>query len=87
MRSCVFLSVLLKRSTNNDHETEINFQVPSGEKLTFGDDSFMNFEAIGIKEAQKAAFVLVAGGLGERLGYNGIKVVDQLCWSFHRSSL
>ncbi|KAJ6938079.1 UDP-sugar pyrophosphorylase [Populus alba x Populus x berolinensis] len=28
----------------------------------------------GVKEAQNAAFVLVAGGLGERLGYNGIKV-------------
>ncbi|CAM8889757.1 unnamed protein product [Rhodiola kirilowii] len=48
--------------------------VPTGEQLTFGDDSFINFEATGIKEARKAAFVLVAGGLGERLGYNGIKL-------------
>ncbi|XP_010063450.2 UDP-sugar pyrophosphorylase isoform X1 [Eucalyptus grandis] len=48
--------------------------VPSGEVLTFGDDNFINFEETGVKEAQKAAFVLVAGGLGERLGYNGIKV-------------
>ncbi|KAI6690986.1 hypothetical protein NL676_027814 [Syzygium grande] len=48
--------------------------VPNGEVLTFGDDSFINFEETGVKEARKAAFVLVAGGLGERLGYNGIKV-------------
>uniref|UniRef100_A0A7N0ZZ65 UTP-monosaccharide-1-phosphate uridylyltransferase n=2 Tax=Kalanchoe fedtschenkoi TaxID=63787 RepID=A0A7N0ZZ65_KALFE len=48
--------------------------VPTGEQLTFGDDSFINFEETGIKEARKAAFVLVAGGLGERLGYNGIKL-------------
>ncbi|XP_059455608.1 UDP-sugar pyrophosphorylase [Corylus avellana] len=48
--------------------------VPKGEVLTFGDNDFINFEEAGVREAQKAAFVLVAGGLGERLGYNGIKV-------------
>ncbi|XP_024019089.1 UDP-sugar pyrophosphorylase, partial [Morus notabilis] len=48
--------------------------VPAGEVLTFGDDDFVKFEETGIKEVRKAAFVLVAGGLGERLGYNGIKV-------------
>lgn len=49
-------------------------QVPTGEVLTYGDNDFVKFEEMGIKEVQKAAFVLVAGGLGERLGYNGIKV-------------
>ncbi|KAK1555712.1 hypothetical protein Q3G72_030346 [Acer saccharum] len=48
--------------------------VPTGEALSFGDDIFMNYEQAGIREAKNAAFVLVAGGLGERLGYNGIKV-------------
>ncbi|XWS25075.1 hypothetical protein CRYUN_Cryun27aG0039900 [Craigia yunnanensis] len=48
--------------------------VPTGEILFFGDDNFSKFEEAGVKEAQNAAFVLVAGGLGERLGYNGIKV-------------
>ncbi|CAN6173475.1 unnamed protein product [Urochloa humidicola] len=48
--------------------------VPSGEVLTFGDDNFVSLEAAGVKEARNAAFVLVAGGLGERLGYKGIKV-------------
>ncbi|VAI90961.1 unnamed protein product [Triticum turgidum subsp. durum] len=48
--------------------------IPSGEVLTFGDDNFVSLEAAGVKEARNAAFVLVAGGLGERLGYKGIKV-------------
>ncbi|XP_068658802.1 UDP-sugar pyrophosphorylase [Aristolochia californica] len=48
--------------------------VPSGEVLTFGDDNLVKFEEAGIREARNAAFVLVAGGLGERLGYKGIKL-------------
>ncbi|KAF6133923.1 hypothetical protein GIB67_040687 [Kingdonia uniflora] len=48
--------------------------VPSGETLKFGDTKFDEFEKVGVKEAHNAAFVLVAGGLGERLGYNGIKL-------------
>lgn len=48
--------------------------VPTGETLTFGDENFIKFEETGVREARRAAFVLVAGGLGERLGYNGIKV-------------
>ncbi|CAH9075614.1 unnamed protein product [Cuscuta epithymum] len=48
--------------------------IPSGENLTYGDDSFVQFEEVGVREARRSAFVLVAGGLGERLGYNGIKV-------------
>eukprot|EP00961_Rhodomonas_salina_P265857 3593536-Rhodomonas_salina.1 len=35
---------------------------------------FAEMEALGMSVISKAAFVLVAGGLGERLGYNGIKV-------------
>uniref|UniRef100_A0A453SNM7 Uncharacterized protein n=1 Tax=Aegilops tauschii subsp. strangulata TaxID=200361 RepID=A0A453SNM7_AEGTS len=50
-------------------------KVPSGEALTFGDENFVSLEAAGVKEARNAAFVLVAGGLGERLGYKGIKVM------------
>ncbi|KAK2974555.1 hypothetical protein RJ640_009777 [Escallonia rubra] len=48
--------------------------VPSGEVLSYGEDNFIQFEETGVRQAQDAAFVLVAGGLGERLGYNGIKV-------------
>lgn len=49
-------------------------QVPTGETLKFGDENFNKYEEAGVREARRAAFVLVAGGLGERLGYNGIKV-------------
>lgn len=35
----------------------------------------MKFEEAGVQEASQAVFVLVAGGLGERLGYSGIKVI------------
>lgn len=51
-----------------------------GESLIFGDDTFINYEQAGVKEAKNAAFVLVAGGLGERLGYNGIKVCALLLY-------
>lgn len=49
-------------------------QVPVGEKLQVGTQLFAECEEIGLKEASKMCFVLVAGGLGERLGYHGIKV-------------
>ncbi|KAI3716552.1 hypothetical protein L1987_67507 [Smallanthus sonchifolius] len=51
-----------------------------GEILTFGDDNFIKYEETGVKQVQNAAFVLVAGGLGERLGYNGIKVQPLFCF-------
>ena len=35
---------------------------------------FEKYEAIGAKQFDKVGIVLVAGGLGERLGYNGIKL-------------
>lgn len=34
----------------------------------------MELESEGIRAAGETAFVLVAGGLGERLGYSGIKL-------------
>ncbi|KAI3712599.1 hypothetical protein L1987_71159 [Smallanthus sonchifolius] len=46
----------------------------SGEILTFGDGNFIKYEETGVKQVQNPAFLLVAGVLGERLGYNGINV-------------
>ena len=48
--------------------------VPQGESLQFGSEAWLQAEDIGSQEVSKCAFVLVAGGLGERLGYSRIKV-------------
>lgn len=48
--------------------------VPEGEKLDWGSPHFRELEQAGMTAAGGCAFVLVAGGLGERLGYSGIKV-------------
>lgn len=51
--------------------------VPEGETLSYDGDGTMSFaeaEQLGIDAMPGAVFVLVAGGLGERLGYSGIKL-------------
>jgi UDP-sugar pyrophosphorylase len=61
-----------KNSVNpyNDYTPSI----PQGAKITIGDDKFHHYEALGMNELMHTGFVLVAGGLGERLGYDGIKI-------------
>jgi UDP-sugar pyrophosphorylase len=49
-------------------------EVPKGAELTPGTPDFKAKEARGMKELGKVGFVLVAGGLGERLGYSNIKI-------------
>lgn len=49
-------------------------KVPIGERLDASSDAFSETERIGMEEIKGACFVIVAGGLGERLGYNGIKL-------------
>lgn len=49
-------------------------QVPSGVKLEPVTEEYVRYEEAGIPELGFCGFVLVAGGLGERLGYNGIKI-------------
>lgn len=49
--------------------------MPVGEKINFSSfEEVAAHEAIGREELKQTAFVLVAGGLGERLNYNGIKI-------------
>ena len=50
-------------------------EVPSGTSI--GDPfspEYSRLEKLGLTEIGNCGFVLVAGGLGERLGYNGIKI-------------
>jgi hypothetical protein len=49
-------------------------EVPQGESVDVGMENYDKFEKIGMEEMGKCGFALVAGGLGERLGYGGIKV-------------
>ena len=48
--------------------------VPSGQTLNAFTDEFNNAETRGLEEIKNVAFCLVAGGMGERLGYKGIKL-------------
>mmetsp|Transcript_101101 Transcript_101101/g.290997 ORF Transcript_101101/g.290997 Transcript_101101/m.290997 type:complete len:588 (+) Transcript_101101:118-1881(+) len=48
--------------------------VPIGERLEYGSKRHASLEEHGLREVGAAAFVLVAGGLGERLGFPGIKL-------------
>ncbi len=47
---------------------------PEKVDLTEFTTDFEKYEAIGARQFNKVGIVLVAGGLGERLGYNGIKL-------------
>lgn len=70
---------LLKESAEGTNPfADYTASVPSGEFLSYSDDAGgMNFaeaEKKGLTGIADVAFVLVAGGLGERLGYSGIKL-------------
>ena len=47
---------------------------PDSVDLTAFDARYDHYEALGQKQFSKLGVVLVAGGLGERLGYDGIKL-------------
>mmetsp|Transcript_5575 Transcript_5575/g.16044 ORF Transcript_5575/g.16044 Transcript_5575/m.16044 type:complete len:706 (-) Transcript_5575:441-2558(-) len=69
---------LLKESADGTNPFE-DFEavVSEGETLSYDGEGTMSFseaEKIGMEGIAGAAFVLVAGGLGERLGYSGIKL-------------
>eukprot|EP00729_Bicosta_minor_P015660 gene15660-13865_t len=49
-------------------------EVPTGCTLNFGTDEFIKAEEDGLARGAELAFVLVAGGLGERLGFSSIKI-------------
>lgn len=69
---------LLKESADGTNPfEEFEAVVSEGETLSYDGEGTMSFseaEQIGMEGVAGAAFVLVAGGLGERLGYSGIKL-------------
>lgn len=55
-------------------------EVPTGVFLKPGTQEYEKYEAAGLEELSKTGFVLIAGGLGERLGYkSGIKIDLPVC--------
>ena len=54
-------------------------EVPTGVELHVGDALLDDMEKLGLDELEKVGFVLIAGGLGERLGYSGIKIGLPVC--------
>lgn len=69
---------LLKESADGTNPfSDYEALVPEGESLSFDEEGTMDFEEaeqIGLEGIADVALVLVAGGLGERLGYSGIKL-------------
>jgi UDP-sugar pyrophosphorylase len=61
--------------------------VPEGEKFQLGTEDYSATEAIGMTQLGKVGFILVAGGLGERLGYNGTKVRERVEILLHFNAL
>lgn len=74
---------LLKESAEGTNPfADFEASIPSGESLLYDSKppeghegmSFSQAEEVGLTGIKDLAFVLVAGGLGERLGYSGIKL-------------
>ena len=60
-----------KMNSFHDYKIEVPYDIPH---IKVGDEEFYELEKLGFNELKNSVFVLVAGGLGERLGYNGIKI-------------
>lgn len=69
---------LIKESAQSANPyADYHVGIPEGVTIHFNEhnlEKVEHYENIGMGELQHTAFVLVAGGLGERLGYPGIKV-------------
>lgn len=66
---------LLENSKNNVNPySSFSPSIPEGIDIIVGDNHYFELESVGFEELSQTGFVLVAGGLGERLGYNDIKV-------------
>ena len=67
--------VLLEESKNNVNPfKEYTPEVPLGFDVKVGSEQFYELDKLGFTEIENTVFVLVAGGLGERLGYPDIKI-------------
>ena len=68
--------ILLENSKNkvnafHDYTIEVPDDIPH---IDIGSEEFYELDKLGFDQLKDTVFVLVAGGLGERLGYTGIKI-------------
>lgn len=67
--------ILLRDAQNDVNPFEGYFpEQPDTVNLTKLDDTYANYENLAMQHLAQIGIVLVAGGLGERLGYSGIKL-------------
>ena len=81
---CRRAKTLLEDSKNNVNPfKDYTPSVPTGFNIKVGDKQFYELDELGFDQIKDTVFVLVAGGLGERLGYPGIKIGIQTenCYS------
>ena len=60
-----------KKNSFHEYKIEVPYGIPH---IKIGNEEFYELEKLGFNELKTSVFVLVAGGLGERLGYKGIKI-------------
>ena len=67
--------ILLEESKNNINPfKDYTPEVPLGFDIKVSSDQFYELDKLGFEQIENTVFVLVAGGLGERLGYPDIKI-------------
>jgi UDP-sugar pyrophosphorylase len=66
--------LLADSAANKNPYDKFKPEVPTGVFLQPGEPEFDQFEEQGMAELAKVGFVLIAGGLGERLGFSSIKI-------------
>ena len=68
--------ILLEESKNKvNHFSDTTIEIPDDiPHIEIGTPEFYELDQLGFDQLKDTVFVLVAGGLGERLGYTGIKI-------------
>ena len=68
--------ILLEESKNKvNHFSDTTIEIPDEiPHIEIGTPLFFELDQLGFDQLKQTVFVLVAGGLGERLGYTGIKI-------------
>ena len=68
--------ILLEESKNKvNHFSDTTIEIPDDiPHIEIGTKEFFELDQLGFDQLKETVFVLVAGGLGERLGYTGIKI-------------